>query len=68
MSANNQLMHVGIPTNWSCFTTSGTNAAAHSNLALGSDGPDAITGYIWDYGSNNFEVGHRRWLLYPQTR
>ena len=43
MSANNQLMHVGIPPAWSCFSDSGTNAAANSNLALGADGPDAIT-------------------------
>ena len=40
----------------------------HSNLAIGSDGPDAETGYIWDFGANNYEVGHRRWILYPQTQ
>jgi len=68
MSANNELMHVGIPANWSCFSFSGTNAAANSNLALGSDGPDAITSYIWDYGAASAAVGHRRWLLYPQTQ
>ena len=27
-----------------------------------------ITGYIWDFGANNYEVGHRRWILYPQTQ
>jgi hypothetical protein len=68
MSANNQLQHVGIPPTWSCFTVAGTNGAAHSNLALGTVGADAITSYIWDYGANNSEVGHRRWILYPQTR
>ncbi len=68
MSANNTLQHVLIPPTWSCFSIPGTNAAAHSNLALGSDGPDAATGYIWDFGANNLEVGHRRWILYPQTR
>jgi hypothetical protein len=68
MSANNTLQHVGIPPTWSCFTTDGTNAAANSNLALGSDGADAITGFIWDFGANNTEVGHRRWILYPQTQ
>jgi uncharacterized protein YkwD len=67
MSANNTLQHVGIPSSWSCFTTAGTNAAANSNLALGNSGPDAISAYINDYGANNFEVGHRRWILYPQT-
>ena len=68
MSANNTLAHIGIPPSWSCFTIAGTNAADHSNLALGSDGPDAITSYIWDFGANNYEVGHRRWILYPQTQ
>ena len=68
MSANNQLMHVGIPLSWTCFSSSGANAAADSNLALGVNGPDAITGYIWDYGADNSQVGHRRWLLYPQTQ
>jgi hypothetical protein len=68
MSANNQLLHEGIPASWSCYTTSGATAAVDSNLALGLDGPDAITGYIWDYGAANAAVGHRRWLLYPQTQ
>jgi len=68
MSANDQLQHTGIPPTWSCFSIDGTNAAANSNLALGYDGPDAITGYIWDFGTNNYEVGHRRWILYPQTQ
>jgi len=68
MSANDTLQHIGIPPTWSCFSVSGTNAADNSNLALGSDGPDAITGYIWDFGANNTAVGHRRWILYPQTQ
>ena len=68
MSANNQLKHAGIPPTWSCFSTDGTNAAANSNLALGYDGPDAITAYIQDYGTNNYQTGHRRWILYPQTQ
>jgi len=68
MSKNNQLKHTGIPPTWSCFTTDGTNAAAHSNLALGYNGPDAITGYLWDFGADNFSVGHRRGILYPQTQ
>ncbi len=68
MSANDELVHDGIPTNWSCFDPSGTNAAANSNLAKGVNGPDAITSFIWDYGYDNWDVGHRRWLLYPQTQ
>jgi len=68
MSANNQLAHSGIPETWSCFNTGGTNAAANSDLALAVTGPDAITGYIWDYGAANLYAGHRRWILYPQTQ
>jgi len=68
MSANNQLQHTAIPPTWSCFRTDGTNAAANSNLALGYDGPDAITAYIQDFGANNYQTGHRRWILYPQTQ
>lgn len=68
MSANTNLQHTLIPPTWHCFSTDGTNAAANSNIALGYDGPDAITGYVWDFGANNYEVGHRRWILYPQTQ
>jgi hypothetical protein len=67
MSANGMLSH-SPPTNWQLYTSSGANAASMSNLALGTDGPDAMTGYIADPGSTNTEVGHRRWLLYPQTQ
>lgn len=68
MSEHGALQHVGSWTGWDCFSTDGTNASANSNLALGNDGPDAITAYIWDFGANNYEVGHRRWILYPQTQ
>jgi hypothetical protein len=68
MSANTNLQDNGIPPTWHCFSTEGTNAAANSNLALGYDGPDAITSYIWDFGVGNYQSGHRRWLLYPQTQ
>jgi hypothetical protein len=68
MSAQGELQHVGTWTNWVCFTAAGTNASANSNLALGSDGPDSITQYMLDFGTNNYEVGHRRYILYPQTQ
>lgn len=68
MSEHGALQHVGSWTGWDCFSTDGTNASANSNLALGNDGPGAITAYIWDFGANNYEVGHRRWILYPQTQ
>jgi len=68
LSEKNLLQHVGNWTGWDCFTQDATNATANSNIALGNDGPDAITAYIWDFGANNYEVGHRRWILYPQTQ
>ena len=68
MSRNNMLQHTLISNTWACFNVDGTNAAANSNLALGYSGADAITGYILDFGTNNFVGGHRRWILYPQTQ
>ena len=67
MSANNTLSHYP-PSSWSCYTPAGANAASNSNISIGSAGPDAITGYMEDHGANNSIVGHRRWLLYPQTQ
>ena len=67
MSANTNLSHFPPPT-WSCFSADGANAASNSDLSLGNYGPDAINGFIQDYGSPNYPVGHRRWLLYPQTQ
>src|SRR5688572_1790880 len=51
----------------SCYSEAGREAAENSNLALGTAGIDSIEAYIMDAG-NNSRVGHRRWLLYPQTR
>lgn len=68
MSEHGGLQHTGSWTGWDCFSPDGTNASANSNLALGNYGPDAITAYLWDFGANNYAVGHRRWLLYPQTQ
>ena len=67
MSANNALSH-NPPNYWLCYTGNGDNASSNSNIAIGNSGADAITAYIWDFGANNFKVGHRRWLLYPQTQ
>lgn len=66
MSANNQLSHFP-PNSWVFWTADGREAAENSNLAIGSAGPDSVMGYIEDHGGNNAVVGHRRWLLYPQT-
>lgn len=67
MSANNNLNHFP-PLNWACYSAVGAEAAGNSNLALGNAGPDAIDAYMDDSGSNNAMTGHRRWMLYPQTR
>lgn len=67
MSRNNTLSH--FPSNtWTCFTANAANAASNANLALGTTGTDSISAYIKDHGANNAAVGHRRWLLYPQTQ
>jgi hypothetical protein len=68
MSANNQLSHFP-PTSWTCYNATAAEAAGKSDLNLGSAGADAVTGgYMQDFGSANYVVGHRRWVLYPQTQ
>jgi uncharacterized protein YkwD len=66
MSVNNQLNHTPPPT-WICYSADGAQAAGSSNLFLGVYSVDAIDGYMYDPGSGNYFVGHRRWILYPQT-
>ncbi len=51
-----------------CFTDTGRTASQNSNLYLGINGPQAITGYMEDPGGSNTWVGHRNWLLHPTTR
>jgi uncharacterized protein YkwD len=67
MSAEGALSH-SPPTNWACYSTLGKDGAGSSNLALGNYGWGAINAYMRDYGSGNTAAGHRRWILYPQTR
>jgi len=67
MSVNGHLSHNPPPT-WQCYTQGGAQAAGSSNLYYGVYGSSAITGYIRDSGSSNYAVGHRRWILYPQTQ
>ncbi len=66
-SANNALSHYP-PASWYCYSSAGAQASSGSNIALGEIGAKAITAYIEDAGSHNLAVGHRRWLLYPQTK
>ena len=67
MSSNSSLNHYP-PNTWSCYSTEGAEAAGKSNLSLGLIGWGAINAYMHDYGVNNEAVGHRRWILYPQTQ
>ncbi|WP_308873424.1 CAP domain-containing protein [Thiothrix subterranea] len=67
MSANNTLSHEP-PSSWNCYTADGRAAAESSNISLGHNGWDAVGGQMRDNGSNNTAVGHRRWLLLPQTQ
>jgi len=71
MSVNNSLSHTP-PITWTCYTTNGYTAAGNSNLAKGTGGLgygwNAINGYMSDWGTNNYYVGHRRWVLYPQQQ
>lgn len=65
MLANQNLSH-NPPTNWTCYTANGATAAGSSNLAAGSAGAASIDGYIDDEGVSS--LGHRRWIVYPQTQ
>jgi len=66
ISSSGQLNHDPPPT-WPCYSPAGA-AGAGGNQAGGADGADAITLYIWDFGSGNSEVGHRRWILFPSEQ
>ncbi len=65
-AANNSISH-SPPSSARFYSAEAAEAAGKSNLALISNGPEAITNYIRDAGAN-VQVGHRRWVLYPQTR
>lgn len=63
MSANRKLSHEP-PASWTCYSADGAEAAGRSNLYLGRMGWEAVSGYVLEDG----ELGHRRWILYPQTQ
>jgi uncharacterized protein YkwD len=67
MSVNGKLSH-DPPTTWTCYSTLAHEGASSSTLFLDVYGWDAITGYMQDPGDGNHAVGHRRWILYPQTQ
>ena len=62
MSVNLKLSHSPTP-EWWCYSSDGAQAAGSSDLFLGVMGWDAVSGYILE----GDVVGHRRWILYPQT-
>ncbi len=69
MSANNQLSHYPSST-WRCWNPTASANAARSNLAI--SWPTITTGraislYMQEPGTNNTAVGHRRWLMHPNT-
>ena len=64
MDANDTLTH-GPTSGMDCYTQDGYDGASHSNICLGCIGPSAIDAYMYDSGSGNTAVGHRRWILYP---
>jgi hypothetical protein len=66
ISSSGQLNHNPPPT-WPCYSAAGA-AGAGGNQAGGANGADAITLYIWDFGTGNSEVGHRRWILFPSEQ
>ena len=66
MHANGALSH-DPPDEWQCFSVDGKEAAGNS-LLTSTKNAAAIDSYIRDRGSENFALGHRRWLLWPRLQ
>lgn len=66
MVAANQALNHTPPTTWKCYTQTGYDGSHSSNLEIGGYGPAAINVYMNDTGIAS--LGHRRWILYPQTQ
>ena len=66
MAAQNALSHTP-GTGAKCYSPAGAASAGRSNLGLGNAGVGGVDAYMRDSGNNNLRVGHRRWILYPQT-
>lgn len=67
MSAEGTLSHYPGP-GFACYSPTGADAAAHSNLHIGYSGASSITSYMVDAGDNNTRAGHRRWIMDPHLR
>ncbi len=72
-SVNRQISHTP-PTGWACYSTEGAQGAGNSNICYSSGAtylqsdPGCVNLYMLDSGAGNTAVGHRRWILYPQTQ
>ncbi|MCP4358526.1 MAG: CAP domain-containing protein [Chloroflexi bacterium] len=64
MSVNGTLSH-SPPPSWTCYTADGAEAAGKSNLGMSYGGMPYEIAYYIDESLPS--VGHRRWILYPQT-
>lgn len=64
--ANNAIDHQP-PTNWKCYTADGALAAGKGNISFGTSDVKNIDAWMQDAGSNNMEVGHRRWILFSNA-
>jgi hypothetical protein len=67
MSANNSLSHHP-DSSWTHYSTDGDLAAQSSNLSLGDASTNTIDRFMADDGDHNKAVGHRRWILFPETK
>ncbi len=65
MSANNNI-NFNPPTSWLCYSAAGSAGAQASIMTGNYNGSAAVDYYMSDNGAT--EVGHRRFILYPQTR
>ena len=70
MSANRRTSHMP-DMNWPHYTEAGARAAGASSLCVRfnpATDPACVNTYMADFGVNNTSVGHRRWIVHPQTR
>jgi hypothetical protein len=51
-----------------CYSEDGAIGAAYSNLSPARRGPKSVESQMHDWGDINFDVGHRRKLLRPETK
>lgn len=58
------------PSSWPCWTSDAATAAASSNIGISwgrtPTAADNINGYLTERNGDTTNLGHRRWILYPQ--